>query len=276
MGAGGGVGHRGQAGGMSGWEMARSAPSPSGAGGERRVEPLERRRRGLRRPTDEDRAGLGVGPLLSTVLSAPLYTDWVLNSLLIPVAVGVTMYEAHGVVAGLVGGLLGVGGGFIIGPLFLELGIPPQVSSATATFSMMFSSSMSVVEFYLLHRFPVPYGLPSSSSAFLYALAHIGSAAACLLLGFLDHRRRALFPVPTLPLCPTPRSTSTFPSSAPSSCSLSASFLAPATTATSLSPPRMPGVALGLHPCGPVAREDLAGAGVLAAACMQGGDGPRW
>nr|CAB3456859.1 unnamed protein product [Digitaria exilis] len=135
----------------------------------------------------------------STVLSAPLYTDWVLNSLLIPVAVGVTMYEAHGlvtgkkvlsskgskhnalkphqlfvycllgVVAGLVGGLLGVGGGFIIGPLFLELGIPPQVSSATATFSMMFSSSMSVVEFYLLHRFPVPYAFYFVAVAFIAA-----------------------------------------------------------------------------------------------------------
>jgi len=77
----------------------------------------------------------------------------------IPVAVGATMYEAHGlatgkkvlsskgrqqnalkscqlfvycqfgIIAGLVGGLLGVGGGFIMGPLFLELGIPPQVRS---------------------------------------------------------------------------------------------------------------------------------------------------
>ncbi|RLM85873.1 hypothetical protein C2845_PM04G15040 [Panicum miliaceum] len=91
---------------------------------------------------------------------------WVLNSLQIPVAVGVTMYEAHG----LVGGLLGVGGGFIIGPLFLELGIPPQVSSATATFAMMFSSSMSVVEFYILHRFPVPYAAYFIAVAFIAAI----------------------------------------------------------------------------------------------------------
>lgn len=33
-----------------------------------------------------------------------------------------------GMAAGMVGGLLGLGGGFILGPLFLELGIPPQVS----------------------------------------------------------------------------------------------------------------------------------------------------
>lgn len=114
---------------------------------------------------------------------------WVLNLLQIPVSVGVSLYEAinlykgkrviaskgdsgtnwkvHqlilycacGVLAGIVGGLLGLGGGFILGPLFLELGVPPQVSSATATFAMTFSSSMSVVEYYLLKRFPVPYAL---------------------------------------------------------------------------------------------------------------------
>ncbi|KAI7988512.1 Sulfite exporter TauE/SafE family protein 3 [Camellia lanceoleosa] len=113
---------------------------------------------------------------------------WVLNLLQIPVSVAVTLYEAIGlykgkrqissrgdtgtnwkahqlilycscgVLAGVVGGLLGLGGGFILGPLFLELGVPPQVSSATATFAMTFSSSMSVVEYYLLKRFPVPYG----------------------------------------------------------------------------------------------------------------------
>lgn len=32
-----------------------------------------------------------------------------------------------GILAGVVGGLLGLGGGFILGPLFLELGVPPQV-----------------------------------------------------------------------------------------------------------------------------------------------------
>ncbi|KAG0543379.1 hypothetical protein BDA96_02G185600 [Sorghum bicolor] len=141
--------------------------------------------------------GLQIANKYSAYCSA-LY--WALNSLQIPVAVGVTMYEAHGlatgkkvlsskgsqqnalkscqlfvycqfgIIAGLVGGLLGVGGGFIMGPLFLELGIPPQVSSATATFAMMFSSSMSVVEYYLLHRFPVPYAAYFIAIAFIAAI----------------------------------------------------------------------------------------------------------
>ncbi|TKY62057.1 integral to membrane [Spatholobus suberectus] len=63
-----------------------------------------------------------------------------------------------GILGGTVGGLLGSGGGFILGPLLIEIGVIPQVASATATFVMMFSSSLSVVEFYLLKRFPIPYG----------------------------------------------------------------------------------------------------------------------
>ncbi|KAI9089005.1 hypothetical protein K1719_029284 [Acacia pycnantha] len=112
---------------------------------------------------------------------------WILNALQVPIAISVTLFEAislckgkrviasrgkeitvwkfHqiclycscGIVAGMVGGLLGLGGGFILGPLFLEMGIPPQVASATSTFAMVFSSSMSVVQYYILDRFPVPY-----------------------------------------------------------------------------------------------------------------------
>uniref|UniRef100_A0A7N0UC42 Sulfite exporter TauE/SafE family protein n=1 Tax=Kalanchoe fedtschenkoi TaxID=63787 RepID=A0A7N0UC42_KALFE len=116
---------------------------------------------------------------------SPMY--WLLNFLQVPIALSVTLYEAMclykgtravasgekevtnwkvhqlilhcscGIVAGVVGGLLGLGGGFILGPLFLELGVPPQVASATSTFSMVFSSSMSVIQYYLLSRFPLPY-----------------------------------------------------------------------------------------------------------------------
>ncbi|KAH7840920.1 hypothetical protein Vadar_023300 [Vaccinium darrowii] len=125
---------------------------------------------------------------------------WALNLLQIPVSVGVTLYEAinlykgrrviasigedgtnwkvhqlflyssSGLLAGVVGGLLGLGGGFIMGPLFLELGVPPQVSGATSTFAMTFSSSMSVIEYYLLKRFPVPYALYFTAVATVSAL----------------------------------------------------------------------------------------------------------
>ncbi|KAF8042738.1 hypothetical protein BT93_A1154 [Corymbia citriodora subsp. variegata] len=74
-------------------------------------------------------------------------------------AVHIAFCALCGILGGCVGGLLGSGGGFILGPLLLEIGVIPQVASATATFVMMFSSSLSVVEFYLLKRFPIPYAL---------------------------------------------------------------------------------------------------------------------
>lgn len=128
-----------------------------------------------------------------TKICSPLY--WVINILQLPVAFSVFGWEAArlwresrarrmrgewecvceasiewtgpqlvfcafcGLVGGTVGGLLGSGGGFILGPLLLEIGVIPQVASATATFVMMFSSSLSVVEFYFLKRFPIPYAL---------------------------------------------------------------------------------------------------------------------
>lgn len=51
------------------------------------------------------------------------------------------LYCFCGIVAGMVGGLLGLGGGFILGPLFLELGIPPQVHSSQFLFIYLLSSS---------------------------------------------------------------------------------------------------------------------------------------
>lgn len=146
---------------------------------------------------------------------------WVLNLLQIPVAVGASSYEAMmlykgkrvlassgeaganlkiyqlvlycatGVLAGVVGGLLGLGGGFIMGPLFLELGIPPQVSSATATFAMTFSSSMSVVEYYLLKRFPVPYALYFVAVATVAAL--VGQYVVKKLIAVLGRASLIIF-----------------------------------------------------------------------------------
>ncbi|XP_009592783.1 sulfite exporter TauE/SafE family protein 3-like isoform X3 [Nicotiana tomentosiformis] len=45
-----------------------------------------------------------------------------------------------------------------------------QVSSATAAFVMIFSSSMSVIQYYLLRRFPVPYALYFIAVASIAAL----------------------------------------------------------------------------------------------------------
>ncbi|KAG6470880.1 hypothetical protein ZIOFF_071960 [Zingiber officinale] len=81
-----------------------------------------------------------------------------------------------GIIAGIIGGLLGLGGGFILGPLFIEMGVPPQVASATSNFVMTFSSSMSVIQYYLLGRFPVPY------STYLFCVATLAAVAGQYLV----------------------------------------------------------------------------------------------
>ncbi|CAI0423097.1 unnamed protein product, partial [Linum tenue] len=97
---------------------------------------------------------LQIGKVRRVPTSIPLHFQFVFQ---IPVAVAVSSYEAIGLykgrrkiasrgevssnlrvhqlllycflglLAGIVGGMLGLGGGFILGPLFLELGVPPQV-----------------------------------------------------------------------------------------------------------------------------------------------------
>ncbi|XP_028185239.1 sulfite exporter TauE/SafE family protein 3-like isoform X2 [Glycine soja] len=81
---------------------------------------------------------------------------WIMNLLQVPITIGTTFYEVvllykgqsviaskgdqqtrwHvqqlilycmcGIISGIIGGLLGLGGGFILGPLFIGLGIHPQ------------------------------------------------------------------------------------------------------------------------------------------------------
>ncbi|KAL6622890.1 hypothetical protein ACP70R_032769 [Stipagrostis hirtigluma subsp. patula] len=146
---------------------------------------------------------------------------WIFNSFQIPISVGATMYEAlglmsgkrvisssgrqqdtlkfrelflyslFGIVGGIMGGLLGISGGAIIGALFLELGIPPQVSSATASLVMLFSSSMSVIEYYLLHRFPVPHAVYFTAVAFGAAI--IGQHYARKLIDYLGRASLVIF-----------------------------------------------------------------------------------
>ncbi|XWS33752.1 hypothetical protein CRYUN_Cryun22dG0110400 [Craigia yunnanensis] len=101
--------------------------------------------------------GFLIVQIIKEYLPTCSFMYWIVTSLQIPIAASVTLFEAIclykgtrviaskgkevtnwkiyqilfycscGIIAGMVGGLLGLGGGFILGPLFLELGIPPQV-----------------------------------------------------------------------------------------------------------------------------------------------------
>lgn len=53
-------------------------------------------------------------------------------------------------IAGLLGGVFGIGGGMLISPFLLQIGIDPQVTAATCSFMVLVSSSMSALQYLLL------------------------------------------------------------------------------------------------------------------------------
>ena len=56
-------------------------------------------------------------------------------------------YPLYSFISGVMAGLLGIGGGLIIGPLLLELGLHPIVSTATSNFMVLFTSSSTSIQF---------------------------------------------------------------------------------------------------------------------------------
>jgi uncharacterized membrane protein YfcA len=75
-------------------------------------------------------------------------------------------YPCYAIVAGLVAGLFGVGGGLIEGPLMLALGVHPAITSATSACMILFTSSTATVS-YIVFGLLVP-----------------DYAAFCLVVGF--------------------------------------------------------------------------------------------
>ena len=53
--------------------------------------------------------------------------------------------------------MLGVGGGMVLGPIFLELGLVPEVSSATSTLMVLLMSSATVGQFLIFGMIDLEY-----------------------------------------------------------------------------------------------------------------------
>ncbi|GLD91566.1 hypothetical protein PINS_up000099 [Pythium insidiosum] len=68
-------------------------------------------------------------------------------------------YPALCTAAGLAAGLLGIGGGMVKGPLLLEMGLLPQVASATSSSMILFTSSATTIQFIVLGTLSVKHAL---------------------------------------------------------------------------------------------------------------------
>ena len=77
------------------------------------------------------------------------------------------LYPAYAIVAGLVAGMFGVGGGIIKGPLMLALGVHPAVASATSACMILFTSSTATISYMIFDLLIYDY------------------AGGCLVVGFL-------------------------------------------------------------------------------------------
>ncbi len=53
-------------------------------------------------------------------------------------------------IAGILAGSLGIGGGMVVSPLLMELGVLPNVAAATSAMAVMVTSSASMLQFVLI------------------------------------------------------------------------------------------------------------------------------
>jgi uncharacterized membrane protein YfcA len=89
-------------------------------------------------------------------------------------AKGVTYYACVTFVAGIVAGLIGIGGGMILGPVMLVMGVHPSVSTATTASMVLLTSSSVAVMFVISGLVPWEYAVYFFSVAL--AGAYIGTA----------------------------------------------------------------------------------------------------
>ena len=104
---------------------------------------------------------------------------WTVKSLL--------LYPFYCWVAGIMAALLGIGGGIIKGPLLLDLGIDPIVANTTSSFMVLFTSSITCMQYIILGRLSWDYGL------WFVCIGFLSSLLGQLVIGCLVRRFRISF-----------------------------------------------------------------------------------
>ncbi|KAJ0983305.1 hypothetical protein J5N97_011560 [Dioscorea zingiberensis] len=99
---------------------------------------------------------------------------WLITASQIPLAIGIetlpkVIFPIAALLSGILGGIFGIGGGLLINPVLLQIGVPPQTTAATTCFMVLFSSLMSSVQYLIL-------GMKGVIVALVYAmLCFVGS-----------------------------------------------------------------------------------------------------
>lgn len=94
----------------------------------------------------------------------------------------VALVGSVSLLAGVLASLLGVGGGLIKGPVLLELGISPDVTAATSSYMILFTSLSSSIQYILLGKLVWDYGLV------LFILGLMASFLGQTFLNYLVHK----------------------------------------------------------------------------------------
>eukprot|EP01064_Diplonema_japonicum_P004446 TRINITY_DN128_c0_g4_i1.p1 TRINITY_DN128_c0_g4~~TRINITY_DN128_c0_g4_i1.p1 ORF type:complete len:831 (+),score=263.15 TRINITY_DN128_c0_g4_i1:45-2537(+) len=71
----------------------------------------------------------------------------------------VRIYPAFVIGAGVLAGLLGVGGAMVTGPLMLEMNMIPRVSTATSSFLIIFTTGVAAIAYISLGTLKIDYGI---------------------------------------------------------------------------------------------------------------------
>jgi len=69
--------------------------------------------------------------------------------------------------AGLAAGLLGIGGGMVIGPLFIEIGMEPQVGTSSCAYMILWTAFSGVVQYYYAGKLGWRFALFFASLGFI-------------------------------------------------------------------------------------------------------------
>jgi len=104
-------------------------------------------------------------------------------------------------VAGMCAGMFGIGGGIVKGPLMLEMGVDPQVSSGTAAFMIFFTAGSASVSFALFGLLQKDYAMFFFTFGLIFT--YIGQIVAENVIKKLGRSSIVIFLIATIILAST-------------------------------------------------------------------------